>query len=187
MPRHIHTGVGEYDHTSSVYLVRADLEDAPVMTFLTGHSVFERKRMQIGGHEELIENPWQAALRELEEEAGYAADQEGLFVLQPNYYICDEGEGDLILPVNLQPVVHDFNGDSTHRHTDTAYALIACEPPVAEKAQGERVSQVFESLRQIEALGDDEIIRSVRRLAVFTMTIVLEQWERVPLSNFRVK
>lgn len=157
------------------------------MTFLVGHKIFKTMRMQVGGHEELVENPWHAALRELEEETGYTSDQQGLFLLQPRYYIPDEGTGDLVLPVNLQPVVHDFNGDSNHRHTDIAYALIANEPPAKTKARGEESVLLFESLREIEGLSESQIMASVKRLALFTMTVALEQWKPVPITDFRIR
>lgn len=184
---HIHTGSGEHDHTSSVYLVRTDLESAPQMTFLEGHKIFSSKRMQIGGHEELLENPWQAALRELREESGYLPDQDGLYVMQPSYYLRDEGEGDLILPFSLQTVVHDFDGNPIHKHIDTAYALLATQPPEGERDEGESGRLIYESLGGVESLSDDQIMRSVKRLAIFTLTVCLEQWEQVPISEFRTE
>lgn len=65
---HIHTAPGQHDNTVTLYIVRQ------FGTEWKGLLHMHRKHhrlLPVGGHVELDETPWQSAVHELREEAGY--------------------------------------------------------------------------------------------------------------------
>ena len=65
---HIHTAPNQHDMTVSAYIILRDGEDLKCLVHL--HKKVG-KLMQIGGHIELDETPWQSVVHELFEESGY--------------------------------------------------------------------------------------------------------------------
>ena len=121
---HIHTGTGEYDFTVGAYIIRQTPNGYEALLHL--HKKLE-KWLPFGGHIELNESPWQAVLREVEEEAGYSRSQ--LKVIQPHDSISALTELD-VLPQPLFLASYDY--DDSHKHTDIAFAfLVETDPPGA--------------------------------------------------------
>lgn len=128
---HIHTGIGEYDFTVGAYIIRQTPNGYEALLHL--HKKLGRW-LPFGGHIELNESPWQAVLREVEEEAGYTRSQ--LKVLQPPDSLSALTELE-VLPQPLFLAAYDY--DDLHKHTDIAFAfLVETDPPgatLADEAQ----------------------------------------------------
>lgn len=124
---HIHTGTGEYDFTVGAYVIRQTPNGYEALLHL--HKKIG-KWLPFGGHVELNESPWQAVLREVEEEAGYNRSQ--LKVIQPRDSISALTELN-VLPQPLFLASYDY--DDFHKHTDIAFAfLVETDPPGATSA-----------------------------------------------------
>jgi len=121
---HIHTGLGQYDLTVSLYIVRLD-QDVP-RVLVHRHKTLG-VWMQPGGHVELDETPRSAAAHELVEETGYDLDQ--CQVLQPVVRIGSTGPGDDVHPQPLCVRSVPVGQGLAHRHTDLAYGLVTSEAP----------------------------------------------------------
>lgn len=177
---HIHTEDNQHDMTASAFIVRTDLEEPSLLLHM--HKKLGMW-MQPGGHIELDENPWQAVLHEIEEETGYELGQ--LMILQPSLRLKTL-TGAVLHP---QPVIHnthDFNHQSTHKHTDVAYAFVANGSPTGKPHEGESTDFRWVNIDQLRALGHTEILRNVQETADFILTQVLSKWEPVELSSFQL-
>lgn len=120
---HIHTAPGQHDITVSAYIIRIDQGEPRLLVHM--HKKIG-KLMQIGGHIELDETPWQALAHEVREESGYSLDE--LRVLQPTAtsFTVDNA---VVHPVPLLANTHRVS--DTHYHSDFVYGLIASNLPVA--------------------------------------------------------
>lgn len=116
---HIHTQPNQHDMTVSAYIVRK--EDSVWKCMVHFHKKME-VLMQIGGHIELDETPWQAMAHELEEESGYTLDQ--LELLQYSVDRVRE-DGNISHPIPFTMNTHNV-GDQ-HYHSDLCYGFIASE------------------------------------------------------------
>lgn len=151
---HIHTEPGQYDFTVSAWIFRRDEDGLKVLVHM--HRKI-KKYMQIGGHIELNESPWQAISHELKEESGYSLDE--LKLVQPEYMPVTF-EDAAVSPVPtfvsaFQPVVG-------HYHADFCYAFMAYslpENPPHEAESQELRWMTFGELRQ--ALDSNQILTDV--------------------------
>lgn len=116
---HIHTEPDQHDMTVSAYIIRRENDDWKCLVHF--HRKIE-KLMQIGGHIELNETPWQSVAHEIEEESGYEIKQ--LQVLQPTTRRVTE-VSNLSHPVPFSMNTHNVGDD--HYHSDMCLAL---SPPV---------------------------------------------------------
>jgi 8-oxo-dGTP pyrophosphatase MutT (NUDIX family) len=115
--------------TVSAYIVRNDDDAWRCLVHL--HKKLD-KLMQIGGHIELDETPWQAVAHEVDEEAGYSLDE--LKVLQP-FADTPHGWGNTVHPVPFSANTHNVGDD--HYHSDSCYAFIADALPSRSTADNE--------------------------------------------------
>lgn len=132
---HIHK---EYDYTISAFILHPD--QAKVL--LVKHKKLG-KLMQVGGHIELNEDPWQALSHELLEEAGLII-QKCQLLLQPDQpRVVSKGHKTLPIPFHYE--VHDLPPDGSHRHIDMSYALKSytdqIRPDIGESQEFEWVDQ----------------------------------------------
>ncbi len=128
---HIHTNPGEHDQTASAFIVRTDTETPKLLLHV--HKKLG-VLLQVGGHIEVTETPWDAIRHEIIEETGYDLDQ--LKILQPPVRIKSL-EGAVLHP---QPVVqntHNFDPEGQHKHTDISYAFATDSSPINQPASGE--------------------------------------------------
>lgn len=126
---HIHTQPGQHDMTVSAYVLR--YEDGEWLCMVHWHRKADIY-LQIGGHIELDQSPWQAIAAELMQESGYALDE--LKLLQP--------QGSRVVSHNNTPhpvpfSVNTYDVGDEHYHVDLAYGFIADAPPKQETAEGE--------------------------------------------------
>lgn len=131
---HIHTEPGQHDMTVSAYIIREIDDEWNVLVHL--HRKVG-KLMQIGGHIELDQTPWQAAVNEVAEESGYELEE--LKVLQ---FTADQvrSVGNVTHPQPFASNTHHvtmIDGQS-HFHSDSCYGFVATAEPV--KAVGDSES-----------------------------------------------
>lgn len=176
---HIHTEEGQHDATVSFFIVRLDTPNPSVLLHM--HRKIG-KWMMFGGHVELDESPWEAALHEITEETGYAHHQ--LQVLQPPYRIT-ELDGAKIHPT---PVIYSTKeypaAENTHYHTDATYALITQSEPEGQPDDGESTDIILVDLKQLNAIPDDEIVEAWRQIARAILTYHIYSWNAVDLKEF---
>ena len=141
---HIHE---RYDHTISAFVLHPD----QTKILLVFHKKLG-KMMQIGGHIELDEDPWEALAHEVLEEAGLILGQCQV-LLQPDQPRVDN-PSHKTLPIPFHYEVHNLLADGSHKHIDTGYALKSYTDQI-RPAEGE--SQEFEWVSQsrLEQLNTD--------------------------------
>lgn len=174
---HIHTAPGQYDHTISIYLIRTDDPSEPKIML---H--FHRKMnayAQFGGHIELDENPWQAAVHELREESGYAIDQ--LQLLQPERRLMHI-ENATVHPVPAVHATMTYPQNGGHFHTDSAYAVVAHEEPQNSPEEGESTN--IRLFTRAEVMASSEIDTITRDIALYILDECLKHWQTVPTTDF---
>ena len=141
---HIHTQPNQHDITMSAYIVlRGEGED----TLLTHMHRKFGMLMQIGGHIELDETPWQTVAHELVEESGY--DVSDLKVLQPTADIPTI-DGAVVHPVPFLVNTHKIGDD--HYHSDLCFAFVASDKPKRAPADGESLDLRWTTHSELKAL-----------------------------------
>ena len=177
---HIHTEAGQHDATVSFFIIRTDTPTPSVMLHM--HRKVG-KWMMFGGHVELNESPWEAALHEITEETGYAHQQ--LQVLQPPYRIS-KLDGAKVHPT---PIVYSTKeypaAEQTHFHTDATYALITNEDPEGQPEEGESTNIIIVNLEELNAIPDDEIVEAWREIAREILSHYYHTWTAVDLHEFQ--
>ena len=126
---HIHTEPNQHDITVSAWIVRYDGEIPKVLVHMHRK---HGKLMQVGGHIELDETPWQTLDHELLEESGYVLSD--LRIVQP-YNEIPSIENSTIHPVPVLSNTHRVNAD--HYHSDYCYAFVTDNLPSHLPAEGE--------------------------------------------------
>lgn len=178
---HIHTEPGQHDQTASAYIIRDDIGDQPRL-LLHMHRKLNRL-LQVGGHVELNEHPWQSIAHELLEEAGYRLDE--LSVLQPLTRI--EPRSLVHSIVHPQPFLvntHQF-GDKDHFHTDSAYLLLAHQAPNIPPLEGESQDLRWLSLEEIIDLPNYKILDDTREICRAALRDFYGHWQPVPANTFK--
>jgi len=169
---HIHTAPNQHDMTVSAYIVRLD-ESEPL-----GLVHMHRKHgklLQIGGHIELDETPWQSLAHEIVEESGYDLTQ--LELLQPDESIPDIS-GMVIHPVPFMVNTHKISDE--HYHSDMAYAFVTNELPKGKPASGESQDLRWLSLDQLL----ETAARDNAKIYELVMARYLKAYHRVQTSLF---
>jgi len=176
---HIHTNPNQHDMTVSAYiLLREDDEWKCLVHF---HRKIE-KLMQIGGHIELDETPWQAIAHELEEESGFSLDE--LQVLQPTADQVKES-GNVTHPVPFSMNTHNVGNE--HYHSDLCYGFIAKHRPRREAANGESQDLRWLTLDELaQAARDGEALLDVTHIYEFLVN-QLDLYKVVPAISYSLK
>jgi len=175
---HIHTQPGQYDHTISMYLFRTDFSEPKIMLHL------HRKiglYAQFGGHIELDESPWHAAMRELREETGYDSAQ--VIILQPAQRITSITDA----VVHPQPIAHitmHYPVGKGHFHTDSVYAFTTTEPPRFAPGEGESTDIGLFSRSELVKLGTKKVDRITYDIALQIFDNYLDNWSPVSTDEF---
>lgn len=139
---HIHTSPNQHDMTVSAYIVLRKNNEWKCLVHW--HKKIEAL-MQIGGHIELDETPWQAVAHELEEESGYTLNE--LSVLQ---YTADlvHDSGNISHPTPF--LMNTHNAGNEHYHSDLCYGFVAKNHPSRDTAAGESDDLRWLTLAQLE-------------------------------------
>lgn len=146
---HIHTEPEQHDITVSAWIFREFAGERKV--FVHMHRKIQ-KYMEVGGHVELNETPWQTVAHELVEESGYALDE--LEIYQPEY-MPQAMEGWTVHPVPV--LLNTYQPVPGHYHTDICYAFYADHPPKHTPVEGESQDVQWFTLDELK----DEAARGV--------------------------
>lgn len=134
--------------------------------------------LPVGGHIELDQSPWQAALDEIHQESGYRASQ--LSVLQPKQRVMGL-EGVDLHPQSIAANTHRVHDG--HFHSDTSYALITDQLPMDPLAEGETGEVLWFTKPEIDALTNKEIYDNTKTICDFVFDVTMH-WEPVPADSF---
>lgn len=172
---HIHTKPNQHDMTISGYIVRIDQPEPLCLVHM--HRKMG-KLMQIGGHIELDQTPWQAVADEVRQESGYMFSE--LKVAQPTQNRVSP-KGSIVHPVPFTMNTH--NVGNSHYHSDLCYGFVAEGPAVNAAAEGESEDLRWMTISQLDvaveaggALPDTvEIYRSfVANLGTYALVAATE-------------
>ncbi len=139
---HIHTKPNQHDATVSGYFLLYEKNEWKCLVH------YHRKidvLMQISGHIELTENPWQAAVHEIEEESGYGVDE--LTLLQFTKDLPEEN-GNIMHPQVIVSDTHNV-GDG-HFHSDLCYGFVAAARPKHRPSDTESNDLRWMTLAELE-------------------------------------
>lgn len=139
---HIHTEPDQHDMTVSGYIVR---KEGDAWKCLVHYHKKLDALMQIGGHIELNETPWQSMAHELAEETGYELKE--LDVLQ----FVDEPvkeSGSITHPTPLTINTHNVGND--HYHSDLCFGFVAADVPQGRVVDGESLDLRWMTLDELE-------------------------------------
>lgn len=178
---HIHTKPNEHDLTISFYII-LEIDNEPPKILVHMHRKLG-KLMQLGGHVELLENPWQAAAHEIVEESGFSLEE--LILLQP-FDTPPSIRGTVVHPTPAVSLT--FKNSETHFHTDLSYALIANSLPTKAPLEGESNDLRWLTLAEYQvALENNESIEDVYDIYHYALNELLPKWDRVPASLFSLQ
>lgn len=173
---HIHNEPDQHDITISAYVVLR--EDGEWKCLVHFHKKMDML-MQVGGHIELNETPWQAVAHELAEESGYGLDE--LEVLQ---YTADQvADGSSLLhPVPFAMNTH--NVGNRHYHSDLCYGFVAAHHPSNPTAEGESNDVRWLTLDEFaRAVNEGEALEDCLRIYEFLLDH-LAMYARVPATAY---
>lgn len=163
---HIHTEPGQHDITASAWIFREQGDKLVVLVHM--HRKLG-KLMQIGGHIEIDETPWQTLSHEIPEESGFELSE--LEILQP-FGTIPVISGATVHPLPALSNTHKVS--ETHYHSDYGYAFIAKSEPKNAPADGEStdlrwitIDELYVAVKNGEALQDvAEIYDSIAQNAI---------------------
>ena len=137
--------------------------------------------MQIGGHIELNETPWQAIAHELVEESGYQLDE--LEVLQFTEDMAAE-TFNVAHPTPFSMNTHLVGNE--HYHSDLCYGFIAKAAPTSSVAAGEADDLRWMSLEELtNGANDGSVLKDVAAIYSFLLNHI-QQFIPVPSKVFSV-
>lgn len=176
---HIHTDTNQHDMTVSAWILLR--QDDQIKCLVHFHRKIE-VLMQIGGHIELDETPWQTVAHEVEEESGFTLDQ--LAVLQHTRDIPATG-AHVIHPAPFMLNTHNVGDD--HFHSDLMYGFVTAEMPAQQLAEGESDDLRWVSLEELEQLSSDgQALKDVYTAYKFLVEH-LDTYEQVPASRYSIE
>lgn len=139
---HIHTEPNQHDITVSAYIVRHEHGEWKCLVHF--HQKFQ-SLMQIGGHLELNETPWQAMVHELIEESGYQVGD--VQVVQPR----DDRMAETAAVIHPVPfAMNTHNVGNMHFHSDLCYGFVAKNLPSVSPSEGESDDLRWLTLSELE-------------------------------------
>ncbi len=174
---HIHTEPGQHDITASALIVRMVDDEPRVLVHMHRK---HGKLMQLGGHVEIDETPWQTLGHELKEEGGY--DIADLKVLQP-FERPLEVRGAVVHPVPVLSNTHSVNQD--HYHSDYCYAFVADKLPTSSPAEGESTDLRWLTLHELGVAATAGIaLNDVVDIYAFVINQCLPNYHQIDASVF---
>lgn len=176
---HIHTEPDQHDMTASAYIVMK--ENGEWKCLVHFHKKVE-KLMQVGGHIELNETPWQTIAHELEEESGYGLDE--LEVLQ---HTADRvrSSRNILHPVPVLMNTHNV-GDE-HFHSDLCFGFVAKGRPTRHVQEGESADLRWLTIDELDAQVKKSLaLEDVADMYRFLLDR-LETYVRVPATSFSLE
>lgn len=173
---HIHTAPDQHDMTVSAYILL--YEDNEWKFMVHWHRKIE-VLMQIGGHIELNETPWQTMAHELEEESGYHLKD--VQILQPTVHRPTE-HGATVHPVPFTMNTHNVGND--HYHSDLCYGFIAEHRPERSVAAEESNDIRWLTYSELEAaVSNGEALKDVFHIYKFLLD-TMDSYVRVSATDY---
>jgi|TARA_B100001250_G_scaffold225537_1_gene193442 8-oxo-dGTP diphosphatase len=179
---HIHTKPGQHDITVSAWIIRiVDSEPKVLVHMHRKHG----KLMQVGGHIELDETPWQTLAHEMREESGY--DISELKILQPTEKSLQiQPKKAVTHPVSVVSNTHKISDD--HYHSDYGYAFIADSEPVGNPAEGESTDLRWLTIAELkQAAEDGYAFEDVVAIYKFIVEQLLSNYYQIDATQFSLE
>lgn len=174
---HIHTGPDQHDITVSAWIVRLD-EDTPRVLVHMHRKM--GKLMQIGGHVEIDETPWQTLGHEIPEESGYELTD--LRILQP-FAETPKVDGAIVHPVPVLSNTHKVT--DSHFHSDYCYAFVADAAPVKLPAAGESQDLRWLTIQEVQDAADrGDAFQDIADIYGYILENCLSVYYQVEASSF---
>lgn len=176
---HIHVKPNQHDMTVSAYIVRKVNNKWLCMVHF--HKKVE-KLMQIGGHIELDETPWQTVAHELQEESGYTLAE--LDILQPTAErMTDSGQISHPVPFNL----NTHNVGNNHYHSDLCFGFVANNLPAAQVTDGESADIRWLTLSELQGgAKNGDVVPDVVNIYEFLLNR-LNDYVCVPATKYSLQ
>lgn len=159
---HIHTEPGQHDMTVGAYIIRRR-DDGEWLCLVHMHRKIDML-MQVGGHIELDQTPWQAIAAELRDETGYDLDELTLLQWSPAPKISRA-------IVHPQPfIMNTHKAGEGHYHSDSCYAFVAKDEPARGSAEGESDDLRWLTLEELQtAAADGEALQDVLEIYTYLL------------------
>lgn len=176
---HIHTKPNQHDMTASAWIVcRVNGEWRCLVHF---HKKIE-KYMQIGGHLELDETPWQTMVHELKEESGYTPGE--LRILQHTTTLPAD-VGNVSHPVPFAMNTHSVGNE--HFHSDLCYGFVAEGIATASVAAGESDDFLWATVSEIRQLAmEGRALEDIANTYEFLINGI-DTYVQVPAQDFSLE
>ncbi len=176
---HIHTESDQHDMTTSAYIL---LQEDGVWKCLVHFHKKVEKLMQVGGHIELNETPWQAIAHELSEESGYRLDE--LDVLQ---HTADRVQSSRNVAHPVPVLMNTHNVGDEHFHSDLCFGFVAKVRPTHTVEEGESTDLRWLTMDELEARANEgTALSDVAHMYRFILDH-LETYARVPATSFSLE
>ena len=176
---HIHTKANQHDMTVSAYILRRENNEWRCMVHY--HKKIDIY-MQIGGHIELDETPWQAMMHELEEESGYRLEE--LQLLQPVKKIV-QAKSTVTHPVPFS--INTHLAGSNHFHSDLCYGFVAETVPQHSMSKGESEDIRWMTIAALKkGVAKKEVLEDVVEIYEY-LSELLSVYYRVDAGDFSIK
>lgn len=146
---HIHTKPNQHDMTVSAYILRQEKGDWKCLVHM--HKKIGML-MQVGGHIELDETPWQSMAHELGDETGYQLPY--LQLLQPSKQVPHITDA-IVHPVPF--LLNTYDVGDKHYHSDLCYGFIAKSKPVGSRADGESADLRWYTVNELHELANEGV------------------------------
>jgi 8-oxo-dGTP diphosphatase len=137
--------------------------------------------MQIGGHIEIDETPWQTVARELTEESGYTVAD--LDVLQPTP--VRQVTGAVVHPVPC--LVNTHTAGPAHYHSDLCYAFVAEDAPSRGPSDGESSDIRWMTIDEMKSQKQDELLGDVIDIYGTILQVFADTYLRIPADTFSLE
>lgn len=175
---HIHTAPGQHDMTVSAYIIRREGDDWKCLVHMHRKA---GKLMQVGGHVELDETPWQTLMHEIRDESGYQVSELSVLqVLQPPHL-----ETAVVHPAPFSSNTH--NVGNGHFHSDWCYGFVAAYRPSGSVASGESTDVRWCTLAELRSLAEEGVcLRDIIDLYEFLVSNV-SSFQQYPCGQYSLK
>ena len=176
---HIHTQPNQHDMTVSMYIIRKVDDDWKCLIHM------HRRLgvlMQIGGHIETDETPWQTVAHELTEESGYTLAE--LEVLQPSR--VRQVRGAVVHPVPCLVNTHNA-GPGPHYHSDLCYVFVAKDIAKQDPSDGESSDIRWMTPAEMKGHTSKKVLGDVIDIYETILDEFADTYQYVPATMFSLE
>ncbi len=176
---HIHTNPNQHDMTVSAWIIRRVNDEWLCMVHF--HKKIE-KYMQIGGHIELDETPWQSVAHEIIEESGY-----NLIQLNIAQHSLAQPDASLYIIHPSPFTMNTHNVDDGHYHSDLCYGFIADSLPLNKPSNGESSVVRWMNLEDMKKSSElEETLKDVYLIYKYFVETI-DSYSFIPADSFSLE